>query len=139
MKYRELCITEYVSSTRVGLAGMVKNPYVAATSPTPESVADACCRNPDQRARIYRFRAVLRPETDGRGRLWPCPRPRRNLRLPGAALVRPLLFRAEGRERQDRGSDLEIRPRPDALQAAGGAGGHRYRQAHDLSGLVEIP
>jgi hypothetical protein len=32
-----------------------------------------------------------------------------------------LLFRAEGRERQDRGGDLEIRPRPDAVQAAGRA------------------
>ena len=111
-EYRELCITEYMSSTRLGLAGMAKNPYVAATPPTPESVADACCRKPDQRARIHRLRTVLRPEADGGGRLWPCPRPRRNLRLPRAALLRPLLFRAEGRERQDRGGDLEIRPSP---------------------------
>ena len=63
----------------------------------------------------------------------PCPRARRDFRLPRAALLRALLFRVEGRERQDRGGDLEIRPRPDALQAAGRARGDRHRQAHDLS------
>ena len=42
-------------------------------------------------------------------------------RVSRAALLRPLLFRAQGRERQDRGGDLEDRPRPDALQAAGRA------------------
>ena len=48
--------------------------------------------------------------------------------------LRALLFRAEGRGRQDRGGDLEGCPRPDAVQAAGRPGGHRHRQAHHLSG-----
>src|SRR3979490_3440116 len=93
-------------------------------------------RSPYQRTAIHGVRTVLRPETDGGGCLWPCPGARRDFRLSRAAFLRPLLLRAEGRERQDRGGDLEIRPRPDALQAAGGARGHRYREAPDLSGFV---
>src|SRR5882762_11307403 len=96
-------------------------------------------RSPYQRTGIHGVRTVLRPETDGGGCLWPCPGARRNLRFSRAALLRALLFRVEGRERQDRGGDLEGRPQPDALQAAGRPGGHRHRQTHHLSRLVEIP
>src|SRR6266851_8739710 len=67
-------------------------------------------RSPYQRTGIHGVRTVLRPETDGGGCLWPCPGARRNLGFPRAALLRALLLRAEGRERQDRGGDLEGRP-----------------------------
>src|SRR6266568_2289096 len=96
-------------------------------------------RSPYQRTGIHGVRTVLRPETDGGGCLWPCPGARRDFRLSRAAFLRALLLRAEGRERQDRGGDLEIRPCADALQAAGRPRGHRHGKAHDLSGLVEIP
>src|SRR6267143_7330584 len=72
-------------------------------------------RSPYQRTGIHGVRTILRPEADGGGRLWTCPSARRNLRLPRAALFRALLFCAQGRERQDRGGDLENGPQPDAL------------------------
>src|ERR1700761_5480877 len=100
-----------MSSTILKMAGTVKNPYLASTLEKSESNADACCRKTDQRARIHRHRTVLRAETHGRGHLWPCPGARRDFRLPRAAFLRALLFCAQGRERQDRGGDLERRPR----------------------------
>ena len=50
-----------------------------------------------------------------------------------------VLFRAQGRERQDRRGDLEGRVRPHADQARGRPGGHRHRQAHHLSQPLELP
>ena len=136
---RELYITE-LSATASSIGGDGRNPYLAWKLQKPDSIGrDARDRTPAQRARIHRLGTVLVAEADGGGRLWPCPGARRNLRLPRAAFLRALLFRAEGRERQDRGGDLEGRAFPNAVQAAGGARGHRDRQAHHLSGLVEIP
>src|ERR1700716_1169036 len=78
---------------------------------SPESIVrDDRNPSPYQRAGIHGVRAVVRPEADGRGRLWARPGARRDLRFPRAALLGALLFRAEGRERQDRGGDLERRP-----------------------------
>ncbi len=57
----------------------------------------------------------------------------------GPHSLRPLLFRPQGRRRQDRGGDLEGRLRPHAHQARGRARGDRDRPAHHLSGPVEIP
>src|SRR5258708_6787529 len=122
---------------RLAMTG--KSPYLARKPKETESIADAASGKPDQRARIHRLGTLLRAEADGGGRLWPCPGTRRNFGLPRAALLRALLFRAEGRERQDRGRDLEGCAFPDAVQAAGGARDYRDRQAHDLSRLVKIP
>ena len=50
-----------------------------------------------------------------------------------------VLFRAQGRARQDRRRDLEDDLRPHADEARRGHGGHRHRQAHHLSQPVELP
>src|SRR6266852_5883473 len=73
-------------------------------------------RSPSQRTGIHGVRTVIRPQADGGGCLRPCPGARRNLGFSRGPLLRALLFRAEGRERQDRGGDLEGRPQPDAFQ-----------------------
>ena len=104
-----------------------------------DSIVDDRSRSPAQRAGIHRVRTLLRAEADGGGRLWPCPGARRNLGFSRGAFLRALLFRAEGRERQDRGGDLAHHACADAVQAAGRPRGHRHRQAHHLSRLVEIP
>ena len=85
----------------------------------PESAA--------QRRRIHRLRAVRSAQAHRRGRLRLRARARRNLRLQGPALLRPRLFRAEGRARQDRRRDLEDDLRPHADEARRGHGGHRHR------------
>ena len=110
-QYRELCNTEYmISARRLDWRCERQKSLPCAHSPKARiDCPDARSRTPAQRARIHGVRTVLRAEADGGGRLWPCPGPRRNLRVPRAALLRPLLFRAEGRERQDRGGDLEGR------------------------------
>src|SRR3984885_5100919 len=100
---------------QVQICGDGSNPYLACWSKKPDSITrDDCSRSPDQCTGIHGVRTLLRPEADGGGRLWPCPGARRNLRLSRTALLRALLFRAEGRERQDRGGDLEGRPWTDA-------------------------
>ena len=86
-----------------------------------------------------RLRALGGAEEDRRGRLRLRARARRNLRLSRAALLRPLLFRAQGRKRQDRSGDLAERVRPHAPQARGRARSLRHRPADDLSRPVEIP
>src|SRR5665647_709587 len=93
-------------------------------------------RTASKRARIHRLGALLRAETHGGGRLWACPGARGNLRLPRPALLRALLFRAEGRERQDRGGDLEGRPRQDALQAAGRPVSYTHLRAHETDSYL---
>src|SRR5271165_477436 len=113
------CIEYSISqSPQARLAKECKNPYLGRR--TPKSRIDARSGKPDQRAGIHGLRTVLRAAADGGGCLWPCPGARRNFRFSRAAFIRALLFRAQGRERQDRGGDLEIRPRTDAVQAAGG-------------------
>src|ERR1700686_1414449 len=72
-------------------------------------IRDVASRTPYQRTGIHGVRTVLRLEADGGGRLWACPGARRNLRFSRRPLLRALLFRAEGRERQDRGGGLEGR------------------------------
>src|SRR5260370_10556809 len=86
-----------------------------------------------------RLRTCGGAEKDRRGRLRLRARAWRNLRLSRAAGLRPLLFRAQGRRRQDRGGDLENRIRPHAPQARGGARSLRHPPADDLSPPVEIP
>src|SRR3569623_180606 len=83
-----------------------------------ESDARKSCTAPGERAGIYRLRAVLGVEADRRGHLRACAGARRNIRLSRPTRLGPLLFRAEGRERQDRGVDLERLPWPNAVQAA---------------------
>src|ERR1700731_4241388 len=91
--YRELYITEYMK-LQCPICGRGRNPYLVRQPEKPDSIVrDDRCRSPDQRAGIHRVRTVLRAAADGRGRLWPCPGARRNLRLPRAAFLRALLFR----------------------------------------------
>src|SRR6476620_4028960 len=99
--YRELCITESICE-QVLICADTRNSYLARQAEKTESIVrDACSRTPYQRAGIYRLRTVVRPQADGGGRLRTRPGARRNLRVSRAALLRALLFRAEGRERQD--------------------------------------
>src|SRR6478752_4010103 len=80
-----------------------------------EPDARKSCATLGELAGIYRLRAVLGVEAHGRGHLWACAGARRDIRLSRRACLRPLLFRAEGRERQDRGGDLERHPWPDPV------------------------
>src|SRR5690242_5920589 len=82
-----------------------------------EPDARKSCTAPGECAGIYRLRVVLGVETHRGGHLWPCAGARRDIRLSRPTRLGPLLFRTEGRERQDRGGDLERRPWPDAVQA----------------------
>ena len=109
----------------------MKRPQQSATLPHEQLAT--------QRRGIHRLGAVRRAQAHGRGRLRLRARARRNLRLQGPARVRPLLFRAQGRARQDRRRDLEDDLRPHADKARRGHGGHRHRQAHHLSQPVELP
>ena len=92
-----------------------------------------------QHRRIHRLRTVGGAQAHRRGRLRLRARARRNLRLQGPAFLRPRLFRAQGRKRQDRRRDLEGRVRAHADQARGRHGGDRHRPAHHLSQSIELP
>ena len=86
-----------------------------------------------------RLRALGGAQKNRRGCLRLCARARRNLGLPRAALLRALLFRAQGRGRQGRSGNLAQHARPHPHQARGGAGSPRHRPPHHLSRPVEIP
>src|ERR1700730_10065121 len=92
-----------------------KIPNLGASPKKCESIVpDDRNRSPDQRTGIHSVRTILRPEADGGGCLWACPGAPRNHRFSRRALLRALLFRAQGRRRQDRGGDLEVRPGQEA-------------------------
>ena len=60
-----------------------------------------------QRRRVHRLRALRRHQARARGRLRLRAPARRDLGLSRPARLRPLLFRAEGRQGEDRGRHLE--------------------------------
>ncbi len=91
-----------------------------------------------QHHRIYRLRAVAGTQALDRGRVRPCPRARRGLRLQ-AARVGSLLFRPEGRRGGARRGVLADDRDPPGGQARGRDGGGVHRPAHHLSRPLEIP
>ncbi len=96
------------------------------------------CNRRRQCRRIHRLRTVPRHQAHDGGPLRLCAPARRDLRLSRPPRLRPLLFRAEGRQVEDRGGHLEGRVFRSRLQARGGAGGDRHRQHHHLPRQLEI-
>uniref|UniRef100_A0A0N4Z691 Transcriptional regulator n=1 Tax=Parastrongyloides trichosuri TaxID=131310 RepID=A0A0N4Z691_PARTI len=81
--------------------------------------------------------AELRPETHSGGTLRPCAAARRDLQGEPPRLG-PRLSDAEGRQVGHRRRDLEGRGARPGRPARDGTGGDCRRQAHDLSGLIQI-